>query len=398
MRSRSAAASWSTVEATAGRRHADAQAGARPACAVGQTVDRARRPRAARARGSCSGLGRFAKSGQRVHAREAVERAALDLLRLLRAHAQLTADLGASALLALGSEAQGDDLALVLGEAVERLSHALGQDGAVDLLLRRLVVGGAQVAERGGVGVVAELHVEAGRRVVDGADLLYLLDLHPGDGGDLVQLGLTLELDGELVADAPDLARLGGDVGGEPDRAGGVVEAALDGLTDPQRGVRGEAEALAPVELLSRPDEPEHALLNEVVQGQAMALVPPGDGDDKAQVGIDEPVLGHEVAALDALRQLDLLGRLQQLEAVCSLQELLQRVSVDVALVVFADRSLRLGQDPPDMDIRFHYSELYPELVAYTTDGPAPGNAASRHPTWERTPSCAGAALASRAS
>jgi hypothetical protein len=50
-----------------------------------------------------------------------------------------------------------------------------------------------------------------------------------------------------------------------------------------------------------------------------MALVPPGDGDDKAQVGIDEPVLGHEVTALDALGQLDLLGRLQQLEAVCSL-------------------------------------------------------------------------------
>src|SRR3954463_12778978 len=104
------------------------------------------------------GLRRLAQRLERVHPRQAVERAALDLLGLLRAHPQLAADLGAGALLALGAEAQGDDLALVLGEAVERLRHLLGEDRAVDLLLRRLVVGGAKVAERGGVGVVAQLH------------------------------------------------------------------------------------------------------------------------------------------------------------------------------------------------------------------------------------------------
>src|SRR3954454_17805082 len=328
-----------------------------------------------RAEAARAGLRRLAERFEGVHARQAVERATLDLLCLLRAHPKLTPDLGAGALLALGAEAERDHLALVLRQGVQGLRHLLGDDAPVDLLLRRLVVGGAEVAERGGVGVVAELHVEARGRVVDRPDLLDLLDLHPGHRRDLVELGLALELHRELIADAPDLARLRGHVGRQADRAGGVVEAALDGLTDPQRGVRGEAEALAPVELLGRPDEPEHALLDEVVQRQAMALVPPGDGDDKAQVGIDEPVLGHEVAALDALRQLDLLGRLQQLEAVCSLQELLQRVSVDVALVVFADRSLRLGQDPPDMDIRFQHSELYPQLVAYTTDGSTPESA-----------------------
>src|SRR5918911_352900 len=301
--------------------------------------------RAGRRRG---GLRRLAERLERVHPREAVERAALDLLGLLRAHPQLAADLGAGALLALGAEAQGDHLALLLREGVQRLGDGLGEDGPVDLLLRRLVVGGAEVAERGGVGVVAELHVEARRRVVDGADLLDLLDLHAGHGRDLVQLGLTLELHRELVADAADLARLRRDVGGQADGTGGVVEAALDRLADPQRGVRREAEALAPVELLGRADQAEHALLDEVVQGEAVALVPAGDRDDQAQGRVDEAILGHQVAALDALGQLDLLGRLQQLKAVRPLQELLERVRVNVALMVFADLILRLGQDPPD--------------------------------------------------
>jgi hypothetical protein len=81
-----------------------------------------------------------------------------------------------------------------------------------------------------------------------------------------------------------------------------------------------------------------------------MALVPAGDGDDEAQVGIDEPVLGKEVAALDALGELDLLRGLQQLELVRPLKELLERVGVDVALMIFKDLGLLLGlgQDPPD--------------------------------------------------
>src|SRR3954454_511529 len=302
-----------------------------------------------RAEAARAGLRRLAERFEGVHARQAVERATLDLLCLLRAHPKLTPDLGAGALLALGAEAERDHLALVLRQGVQGLRHLLGDDAPVDLLLGRLVVGGAEVAERGGVGVVAELHVEARRRVVDGADLLDLIDLHARDRGDLVELGLTLELDGELVADAPDLPGLRGHVGREADGAGGVVEATLDRLTDPQGRVRREAEALAPVELLRRADEAEHALLDEVVQGQPMALVPAGDGDDEAQVGIDEPVLGEEVAPLDALGELDLLRGLQQLVLVGPLKELLERVRVDVALMIFKDLGLLLGlgQDPP---------------------------------------------------
>src|SRR3954470_19324173 len=334
------------MQPAAGRRGAGLRSG------VGRGAARAAlrllQRRAVQAR--AGGLRRFAERFEGVHARQAVERAALDLLCLLRTHAQLATDLGAGALLTLGAEAQRDDLALVLGQGLEGLRDLLADDAAVDLLLRRLVVGGAKVAERGGVGVVAQLHVQAGRRVVDRADFLDLLDLHAGDRSDLVQLGLALERHRKLVADAPDLAGLRGHVGREADGAGGVVEAALDRLTDPQRGVRREAEALAPVELLRRTDEAEHALLDEVVQGQPMALVPAGDGDDEAQVGIDEPVLGKEVAALDALCELDLLCGLQELEAIRPLKELLERVGVDVALMIFKDLVLRLGlgQDPPD--------------------------------------------------
>src|SRR3954462_13333459 len=302
-----------------------------------------------RAEAARAGLRRLAERFEGVHARQAVERATLNLLCLLRAHPKLTPDLGAGALLALGAEAERDHLALVLRQGVQGLRHLLGDDGPMDLLLGRLVVGGAEVAERRGVGVVAQLHVEARRRVVDGADLLDLLDLHAGDRRDLVELGLALELHRELVADAADLARLRRDVGGQADGAGGVVEAALDRLPDPQRGVRREAEALAPVELLGRADQAQHALLDEVVQGEAVALVAAGDGDDEPQVRVDHAVLGEEVAALDALGELDLLGGLQQREAVRALPQLLERVGVDVALMLFADLSIRLGgQDPPD--------------------------------------------------
>src|SRR3712207_9414540 len=63
-----------------------------------------------------------------------------------------------------------------------------------------------------------------------------------------------------------------------------VLEPALDGLADPERAVGRETEALAPVELLDGTDEPEHALLHQVAEGQALALVLAGDGDDETQV------------------------------------------------------------------------------------------------------------------
>src|SRR5213078_3794723 len=82
-------------------------------------------------------------------------------------------------------------------------------------------------------------------------------------------------------------------------REAAAGEAALDRLADPQRRVGRELEALAPVELLRGADEAEHALLDEVEEAQvAGALVLLGDGDDEAEVGLDQLLLGIEITAL----------------------------------------------------------------------------------------------------
>src|SRR5581483_10321461 len=87
-----------------------------------------------------------------------------------------------------------------------------------------------------------------------------------------------------------------------------------------------ELEASAPVELLDGADQAEHALLDEVEQSQVVALVALGDGDDEAEVRVDHPVLRRRVAALDPLRELDLLRRGQERVARHLLEEELQRV------------------------------------------------------------------------
>ena len=130
--------------------------------------------------------------------------------------------------------------------------------------------------------------------------------------GDLLLGGLAAELDGELALGVRDLARPRHDVDGQADGAARVGEAAADRLADPERPVGRELEALAPVELLDRADQAEHALLDQVAEGQALALVLARDRDHQAQVGVDHALLGGEIAPLDALGELDLLlGREQ---------------------------------------------------------------------------------------
>ena len=100
---------------------------------------------------------------------------------------------------------------------------------------------------------------------------------------------------------------------------------------DPEGRVGRELVALAPVELLGRADQAEDALLDQVEQGQVLALVLLRDRDDQAQVRVDHALLGLEVAALDRLRQLDLLVGAQQRVAPDLVEEQLERVAVIVA-------------------------------------------------------------------
>ena len=98
-----------------------------------------------------------------------------------------------------------------------------------------------------------------------------------------------------------------GGVDGQADGAARVGDAALDRLTDPPGRVRGELEALAPVELLDRVDEAEVALLDQVEERHARRLVALGDRDDESQVRLDELAL-CVFALADELLEVTLLG------------------------------------------------------------------------------------------
>ena len=76
-----------------------------------------------------------------------------------------------------------------------------------------------------------------------------------------------------------------------------------------------------------------------------MALIAAGDGNHQPQVAVDEPLLGDEIATLDALRQLELLRRAQETELVGALQKLIESVGMNESLV--SEGVLRVEQDPP---------------------------------------------------
>ena len=148
----------------------------------------------------------------------------------------------------------------------------------------------------------------------------------PGDLGDLLGGGLAAQLGDELALGAADLVELLDDVDRDADRARLVGQRAGDRLADPPGRVGRELEALAVVELLGRADEPERALLDEVEEGQALVAVVLRDRDDQAEVRLDHLLLRVEVAALDALGEVDLLLRGEQPDLADVLEEQLQRV------------------------------------------------------------------------
>src|SRR3954469_2295196 len=89
-------------------------------------------------------------------------------------------------------------------------------------------------------------------------------------------------------------SQAGRTIAGEPHQARLLVERPADGLTDPEGGVRGELEALAPVELVDGVLEAEVALLDEVEQLHAGGhRVAARHAHDQAEIGADEPVLGR---------------------------------------------------------------------------------------------------------
>src|SRR5204863_3689203 len=79
-------------------------------------------------------------------------------------------------------------------------------------------------------------------------------------------------------------------------------------------------------ELLRGADQAEHALLDEVAQREAMALVLAGHRHHEPQVRVDHAVLRGHVALLDALGQLDLLRSREERVLAGLVEEELERV------------------------------------------------------------------------
>src|SRR5579884_1632468 len=162
-------------------------------------------------------------------------------------------------------------------------------------------------------------------------DLLDLLERQIEVHRDLDRQRLAAELRTQLPLRADDLVQLLHDVYRHADRARFVGEGTCDRLTDPPRRVRRELEPLAVVELLGCAHETDRALLDQIEERQPLVPIALRDRDDEAEIRLHHLLLRRMVAALDALRELDLLRRSQEVHPADVLQEELERVRRDLA-------------------------------------------------------------------
>src|SRR5436190_12887003 len=262
-----------------------------------------------------------------------LQRLVLDLADALAGDVERAADLVERARgLAVQAEAHLDHAALALAEHLQRAAERLvPQRQRRPLVGERLRLILDEVPELR-LLVVADRFLEGYRRLRGAADLLDLLDGHLELKGDLERARLPAALGAQLALGAQDLVQLLDDVHGHADRAALVGERARDGLADPPRRVGGELEPLSVVELLRGADEADRPLLDQVEEGQALVAVALGDRDDEPEVRLDHLLLGAVVAALDALRELDLLRGGEQVDLADVLQKELQRVGRDLEL------------------------------------------------------------------
>src|SRR5262245_7778505 len=181
--------------------------------------------------------------------------------------------------------------------------------------------------------VVTDGLLQRDRQLRAAPDLLDLFRAQVELTPDLERRRLTAELAAELALRAHDLVQLLDHVHGHANRPRLVRERPGDGLTDPPGRVGRELEPLAVVELLGGAPEPDRPLLDQIEERQPLVAVALRDRDDEAQVRLDHALLRVVVAALDLLRELDLLRGGQQVDLADVLQEQLERVGRDVGAV-----------------------------------------------------------------
>src|SRR5829696_3065580 len=273
----------------------------------------------------CGRLG--GEAGEIAQRREPRERLALELADALPRQVELVADRLQRPGLALEAETQLEDAPLALRKRVERPPDALLAQRLLRLDER---VGGFAVGEEiAELALVVRAHrlVERDRRVRGAERLVDVLDRKAGGLGELLLRRLAAEFDLEAPGGTRELLLPLDDVDRDSDRPRVVGDGALHRLADPPGRVRGELEAAAPVELLDGAIEAERSLLDQVEERHAEAAVALRDGDDEPEVRLDHRPLRDGVAPLDQLRQLHLLGGVQQLVPADVGEEELEAVS-----------------------------------------------------------------------
>src|SRR5215210_4296161 len=257
------------------------------------------------------------------------ERIALDLTHPLAADLQLAADLLQRRGLAVEAEAELQHPPLALRQATHGITHRPRTQRLGSLGLR---VDGVRVGEQ-----VAELTLALGAHGLVQRDgrlhrtecFLDVAKLETGRLGELLLRRLVATRSLEPLLGPVELHAPLVDVRRDADRRGLVRDRTLAGLANPPGGVRRELEALAPVELLDRAVQSDHALLDQVAELQAVALVALRDRDHEAQVGIDHALLRRGIASLDTLRERDLVRCGEQRPAAGLVHE--ERQAVDRA-------------------------------------------------------------------
>src|SRR5690242_18521816 len=265
----------------------------------------------------------------------------LDLADPLARHVERAPDLvERPRLLAAQPVAELQHPPLPVRERAEDVAQQLlAQRRVGGLVGQRCVLVGEEVAELR-LLLVADRLLERDGRLRRAQDLLDLVEREVDVARDLGRQRLAAELTTELALGADDLVELLDDVDGHPDRAPLVCERPRDCLPDPPGRVGRELVALAPVELLGGAHETDRAFLDQIEEREALVAVALRDRDDEAEIRLDHLLLRAMVAALDPLRELDLLGGGQQLDLADVLQEELERVGRDLADALVDPRRL----------------------------------------------------------
>ena len=197
------------------------------------------------------------------------------------------------------AKAQLDNLALTIGKRVEHLGELLLQHGEAGGIGRNDSLGVLDKVAQLGILFLADRGLERHGLLRNLLDLADAVGTHVHLGTDLLGGRVATQVLEKLALHADELVDGLDHVHGNTDGTGLVGNRTRDGLTDPPRGVRGELKALLVVELLDGANQTEVALLDQVQEQHAAADIALGDGDDQAQVGADERLLGLETDVLD---------------------------------------------------------------------------------------------------